>query len=393
MPAMSILETVVGPPAAALLVLAALTAIAQFHRFRRARQPVHTLVAGSASLLQALREELAFHRISRYTLVGRLSVDPNEREAASDMRLGTLAELRSVLLEYDVKLILMTSEISRMAVFDALARDCDDLDLRLCDLSEFYEDTFRYTPIAEINSAWFQSILHPHYRPAGRKVKRLFDIAFALFVGTALLPVLALLAWLIGRDGGPALFRQLRIGEGGQPFTLYKLRTMRVGPEGEAAWSSAEDPRVTPIGRHLRRWHVDELPQLWNILCGDMSVVGPRPEQPEFVAALEREFPFYHRRHALRPGLAGWAQARCGYAGSEDGTAWKLSHDLYYLKHRSLFFDLRILLQSTWQAFAGKQFTELRLPPVVVSRVLERATLAQLDERTELELSVSGEWT
>jgi exopolysaccharide biosynthesis polyprenyl glycosylphosphotransferase len=381
---------VVGPPAVAvvLLLITALGAGVLLRRSRLARPPIRSLLVGSTSLLQALREELDFHRIS-HTLVGRVAVSPDERDAASDTRLGTLTELRSVLLAHDVKLILMTSEVSRMAVFDAIARECHDLDVRLCDLSEFYERTFRYTPIAEINSAWFYSILHPQHRPAWRWAKRVFDVAFALLVGMTLLPVLVVLAWMIRCDGGPALFRQVRTGEGGQPFTLYKLRTMRAHQEGEAAWSSAQDPRVTPIGRHLRRWHVDELPQLWNILRGEMSVVGPRPEQPEFVAALEREFPFYHRRHALRPGIAGWAQARCGYAGSEAGAAWKLSHDLYYLKHRSLFFDLRILLQSMWQAAVGKQFAELRLPPLVVSRMLE----APLDERTELELGISAEWT
>jgi lipopolysaccharide/colanic/teichoic acid biosynthesis glycosyltransferase len=386
---LSLLETVVSLPLAGLAILAALRA---FRCSRLARQPVRTLLAGSASSLQALREELAFRRIGRYTLVGFLSVSPPEPEAANDTSLATLSELRSVVLQHDVKLILMASEIPRIAVFDAMARDCTDLDVRLCDLSQFYEDTFRYTPIAEINSAWFYSILRPRYRPPSQRLKRVFDIAFALVVGTALLPGLAVLSWLIRRDGGPALFRQVRIGEGGRPFTLYKLRTMGVGPGGEAAWSSAGDSRVTTIGQHLRRWHLDELPQLWNILRGNMSVVGPRPEQPEFVSVLEREFPFYNRRHALRPGLAGWAQARCGYAGSKAGAAWKLSHDLYYLKHRSLFFDLRILLQSIWQAVSGKQFVELPLTPVVGGLTLERPSRAPLDERTELDsaLVVSG---
>jgi lipopolysaccharide/colanic/teichoic acid biosynthesis glycosyltransferase len=321
-------------------------------------------------------------------LVGYVSADARARDATNDESLGTLVELRTLVLRHDVDLILMTSEISRMAVFDAMARDCTDLDVRLCDLSEFYEDTFGYTPIAEINSAWFQALLHPRYRAANLTLKRIFDLAFVLVVGAVLLPVLGVLAWLIRRDGGPALFRQVRIGEGGRPFTLYKLRTMVPLAGQEASWSTAGDPRVTPLGRHLRRWHVDELPQLWNILRGEMSVVGPRPEQPVFVARLEREFPFYHRRHVLRPGLAGWAQARCGYAGSDCGSAWKLSHDLYYLKRRSLLFDLSILLQTLWQVVAGNQFAEPRLTPVVVSVIGAGASQAQVEEGTELELGV-----
>ena len=119
---------------------------------------------------------------------------------------------------------------------------------------------------------------------------------------------------------------------------------MRAGDE--AAWAQDDDPRATPIGRIMRRTHCDELPQLWNILRGEMSFVGPRPEQVAFVARLEPALPFYQRRHLIRPGLTGWAQVRCGYAGTDVGAAWKLCHDLYYLKRRSLFFDLLIMIET-----------------------------------------------
>jgi exopolysaccharide biosynthesis polyprenyl glycosylphosphotransferase len=372
-----------------LAILAALGGAAQLRWSNVARRPpTRTLVIGSRTSLKTLSEELVFYGIKRYALVGCLSLSPCERQAHV-MTLEKPAELRSVVLRHKVDLVLMASEVSRMAVFDAMADACDDLDVRLCDLSEFYEDTFGYTPIAEINTAWFQAILHPGYRPASLRLKRAFDVAFALVMSVALLPALAALAWIIRRDGGPALFRQVRIGKGGRPFMLYKLRTMSIHPAEEASWSTAEDPRVTSIGRHLRRLHLDELPQLWNILRGDMSVVGPRPEQPTIVSRLDREFRFYHRRHVLRPGLAGWAQARCGYAGSDGGAAWKLSHDLYYLKRRSLRFDLRILVESIWQALSGNQFREPRLTAVVVRRIGESASPAPVaDETTSLELGL-----
>jgi exopolysaccharide biosynthesis polyprenyl glycosylphosphotransferase len=361
----------------------------QLRRSRVARRrPVRTLLIGSRASLATLMEELLFYGVRRYALVGCLSLHPSEQQA----HVGTSAELRSVVLRHKVDLVLMASEVSRMAVLDAMAEACDDLDVRLCDLSEFYEDTFGYTPIAEINSAWFQTILHPSYRPASLRLKRVFDLAFALVMSVALLPALAILAWIIRRDGGPVLFRQARIGKSGRPFTLYKLRTMSIQPAEEASWSTAEDPRVTRIGRHLRRLHIDELPQLWNILRGDMSVVGPRPEQPAIVSRLQHEFRFYGRRHALRPGLAGWAQARCGYAGSDDGVAWKLSHDLYYLKRRSLRFDLRILVESLLEGLAGNQFHEPRPTSVVVRGVGEPATPAPVtDEGASLELGL-GTW-
>ena len=122
-----------------------------------------------------------------------------------------------------------------------------------------------------------------------------------------------------------------------------------------AQWASPDDPRVTRVGRVLRRTHLDEVPQIFNVLRGEMSLIGPRPEQPEFVERLEEFIPFYERRHLLKPGLTGWAQVRCGYAGSDKGSAWKLSHDLYYLKHRSLSFDIAILGETVRTLFADSQ--------------------------------------
>jgi lipopolysaccharide/colanic/teichoic acid biosynthesis glycosyltransferase len=151
------------------------------------------------------------------------------------------------------------------------------------------------------------------------------------------------------------------VGEGGQEFTLRKLRTMRVDAEAEGTpqWSGDDDPRQTKIGRILRQTHIDEMPQLWNVVKGQMSVVGPRPERREFVQKLESELPFYDRRLMVKPGLTGWAQVSCGYAGSKAGTAWKLSFDLYYLKHRSPIFDLLIGVETI-----AVPLRDLRRPPV-----------------------------
>lgn len=364
--ALVLLFHLLGPwVVAAAAVAVTAVELLRWHQSNLGREPVQTLLVGSPTELQTLREELAFYRITRYALVGSLARSGDTRDESA---LGRLADLRSVVDRHDVKLVLMSSRASRMAIFDAMARDCPDLDLHVCDLSDFYEDTFRYTPIGEINSAWFFCILHPGFRVPSLRLKRMFDITFALVVGAVFLPILAVLALIIRRDGGRAFFSQVRIGERGRQFRMYKLRTMSVRPPEEVAWSSDGDLRVTAVGRCLRRFHLDELPQLWNILRGEMSVVGPRPEQPMIVSRLECEFRFYHRRHMVRPGLAGWAQARCGYAGSDDGVAWKLSHDLYYLKRCSLSFDLYVLLASIWQALGGKQFQEPRRTPVVVRR-------------------------
>jgi len=134
---------------------------------------------------------------------------------------------------------------------------------------------------------------------------------------------------------------------------MLKLRTMRVDAEadGRPQWSVGNDDRVTRVGRILRRTHIDELPQLWNVLRGQMTLVGPRPERPELVAEIEARFPHYTRRHLVKPGIAGWAQLRCGYAGSDRGTALKLCHDLYYVKHRSLLGDALILFETGLETF------------------------------------------
>jgi lipopolysaccharide/colanic/teichoic acid biosynthesis glycosyltransferase len=166
------------------------------------------------------------------------------------------------------------------------------------------------------------------------------------------LPVIAVAALATKlTDGGPVLYRQRRVGERGKEFEIVKLRTMVENAEASGPqWSERDDDRVSPLGRFLRRTHLDELPQLWNVLRGDMTLVGPRPERPEICGELESRFPHYTRRHLVKPGITGWAQLRCGYAGSDVGTAWKLCHDLFYIKRRSILADWLIILETAFQA-------------------------------------------
>ncbi len=162
------------------------------------------------------------------------------------------------------------------------------------------------------------------------------------------LPVLAALIpliWLANRVGnrGPLLYRQPRVGKGGREFEILKFRTMTPGDAGlSSAWTTEDDPRITPVGAWLRRSHLDELPQVINILRGDLSVVGPRPEQPRYVEELETKIPFYGLRHLVRPGLTGWAQVKYPYGASEGDALEKLQYEFYYLRHQSLALDVRI---------------------------------------------------
>ena len=335
---------------------------------RRRIRATRIVVLGPSHSAAALEAGLASYG-NRFQLVGRIATEAPALEDAQ--WLGPVSDLRRLVQHHDIDLLLLSGGVSRMRVFDELERSCQGLPVRMCELAAFYEDHFGHIPIAEINSAWFQCVLHPRYDPGPALSKRVFDVIVSALLATALGPLVLLLALLIRRDGGPALYRQTRIGEQGRPFSMLKLRTMRDGPHGDSSWSTVDDDRVTPIGRLLRRSHLDELPQLLNVLRGEMSLVGPRPEQPHYVERLERSVQFYSRRHQLRPGLTGWAQLHCGYGGSERGTAWKLSHDLYYLRHRSLSLDAKILVRTFALLFTPHQFGELQPHPLVFGMLVD----------------------
>ena len=221
--------------------------------------------------------------------------------------------------------------------------------VRVRDLLSYYESAFKKVPLTELTRAWFLFERSDHNRRAFTDaVRRLTMILLAAALLLVSLPVLLLLMLAIRiTSPGPSIFRQTRVGKDGVHFTLVKLRTMTVPRGGDAAsggtWATDEDHRITTLGRVLRRYRLDELPQLWNVIRGELALIGPRPEQVPIVERLEREIPFYASRHAVRPGLTGWAQVNLGYSGSLEGTRAKLQRDLYYVKHRGLRLDLLIL--------------------------------------------------
>lgn len=180
-------------------------------------------------------------------------------------------------------------------------------------------------------------------------IKRALDIAVSVLALLVASPIMLATAGLIRLTSpGPIIYHQRRVGKDGRIFTIHKFRSMRADAEAStgAVWSSHNDPRVTRFGRFLRRTRLDELPQLWNIMRGEMSVVGPRPERPEFVARLTAEIPFYGQRHVVRPGLTGWAQIRHRYGSTDEDALQKLQYDLYYIKHLSIGFDLFIVIET-----------------------------------------------
>jgi len=184
---------------------------------------------------------------------------------------------------------------------------------------------------------------------SARTLRRALEVAASLALGLLTLPVMLLAALAVRLSTpGPVLYRQKRVGKHGEPFVMLKFRSMRADAESDQdpRWTDRGDERVTRVGRVLRELHIDELPQLYNVLRGEMSLVGPRPERPEFVMGLLSSVPCYALRHRVKPGITGWAQICYPYAATVDSAGDKLEYDLYYIKNRSLFLDLTILFQT-----------------------------------------------
>jgi lipopolysaccharide/colanic/teichoic acid biosynthesis glycosyltransferase len=224
--------------------------------------------------------------------------------------------------------------------------------VRVRTLSLFYDEWLGKLPVSELERVALMFDIGEIHRARYGRVKRLLDVVVAA-AGLVVLLVLLVPVWLINlvANRGPLLYRQERTGKGGRPFAILKLRTMR--PGGGQEWTEANDPRITPFGRFLRRTHLDELPQVVNILRGDLALVGPRPEQPRYVAELTDKVPFYELRHLVRPGLTGWAQVKYDYGASDLDALEKLQYEFFYLRHQSLTMDLRILGRTVRAVLRG----------------------------------------
>ena len=213
---------------------------------------------------------------------------------------------------------------------------------------DFYEKISGKVPLSQIDEIWFLNNLKERERVIYEKIKRLSDILIGLIVGAITILIFPFIALAIKLDSpGPIFYKQVRAGRNGKNFSLIKFRSMEKEAEKNGAvWAEKNDPRITGIGKILRKSLIDELPQFIDILKGEISSIGPRPERPEFIAQLEEEIPFYQNRHIVKPGLTGWAQVNFKYGNSKEDALEKLQYDLYYIKNRSLFLDLKIILKT-----------------------------------------------
>jgi sugar transferase (PEP-CTERM system associated) len=235
--------------------------------------------------------------------------------------------------------------------------ECRSSGIRVWDLPSFWERHQGQVRLDSVCPGWLIFGDGFHKNGVREFNQRIFDLVCALILLLLASPLMVLTAIAIVRDSpGPVFYRQPRVGLGGRVFEVVKFRSMRSDAEtdGTPRWAAANDDRVTRVGRIIRRFRIDELPQLWNVIRGEMRLIGPRPERPYFVARLVREVPFYDLRHSVKPGITGWAQVRYHYGDSMDDARRKLQYDLYYLKHASLKFDLAILCATVRVVLTGR---------------------------------------
>lgn len=334
---------------AVLFVIAGRTFVrtAVERRHRAGKDLDRVLIAGNGDLARAVVERMKTHRDQLgFRIVGYLRNGDDTR--LDDLEcLGAIDDAERVVGEHAIDHVFVAlphaSSEAMMALLDRLVRNCVSIHV-VPDLLQFMVLRSR---VADLDGLPTINLSETPLEGWSRFVKRAFDLlvaAGALIVLSPVMAAVALAIWL--EDRGPTFYRQVRMGLDGKPFDILKFRSMRVGAEKEtgAVWAEKDDSRRTKIGRFIREWSLDELPQLWNVLMGDMSVVGPRPERPQFVEQFRAEFPHYMLRHKVRAGMTGWAQVH-GWRGNTS-VRIRIEHDLYYIENWSLALDVKILFMT-----------------------------------------------
>ena len=283
-----------------------------------------------------------------FKVVGYLAASGERQVVLGARRIEESVRLFEYLALNRVEEIVVAMDDRRRGFPERFLRDCRMRGIRVRDIVNFLEDESGHVNVDLARPSWL--IFSEGFRSDVLRVsgKRAFDIAASLALLVFLLPialVAAVAIWI--EDRGPVLYRQNRVGQHGRTFRMLKFRSMRADAESRGpVWAAKNDPRVTRVGAFIRRARIDEIPQVVNVLAGHMSLVGPRPERPEFVDRLARTIPFYAERHFVKPGITGWAQLRFPYGSSDADAREKLGFDLYYVKNHDLVFDLWVLLRT-----------------------------------------------
>lgn len=304
------------------------------------------IVVGPAELARELSAELAANPEKPAGVVAHLT-----EHSASKIQGERRPVLDAVEKERATVLVLSGPAQTDERIIDQAAV-LHEAGVRVRTQSLFYEEWLGKIPVADLGRVSLFFDIGQVHREQYSRLKRLVDVA-AGSIGLLVL-VLAIPMVLVGNlfaNRGPLFYAQERVGRGGTVFRIVKFRSMRDDASASTDWTTEDDPRITTFGHVLRVSHVDELPQVWNIVRGDLSLVGPRPEQPRYVAELVEKLPFYDMRHIVRPGLTGWAQVKYGYAGDQRDALEKLQYDFHYLRRQSLTFDLRIVARTSRSVF------------------------------------------
>ncbi len=306
------------------------------------------MVLGAGRRAQRLRK-LADRPESGFAIVSYIAMTDGERVVEEAIARAAIHDLGRFVENLGVSEVVLALEERRNALPLKDLLRVKTMGVHVNDFSSFIERETGRVDLDSLNPSW---LIFSDGFSSGRMVssaaKRLFDIAASGLLLLLTLPVIVLFALLVKLDSkGPAFFRQTRVGLYGQTFNLIKLRSMTADAEKDGAkWAERNDPRVTRVGKFIRKVRIDELPQVWTVLKGEMSFVGPRPEVPRFVAELEEDLPYYAERHMVKPGITGWAQINYPYGASTEDARHKLEYDLYYAKNYTPFLDLLILLQT-----------------------------------------------
>jgi len=342
------------PVAIVALVSWACVAVWDTYVHRLATPRTRVLLCGSVDAMCTLLDDLERAEVTPgFKIVGVAGDALPPRLRGGSWATGSLTDIDRIVAEKHPELVVVAGHESKGAVFARLL-EIAGAGFSVVGIAEFYEIAFARLPVRQLTPAWFMSTLHFYSRPYNRMLKRSFDIVMAVFAFVVAIPFLPLIVILVKRTPGPLLYRQERLGQYGRPFTMIKFRSMVAEAEtGSAVWAQKRDPRVIRGGGIMRRTRMDEIPQLWNVLKGEMSFVGPRPERPEFVRRLEGEVPYWSARNLLKPGITGWAQIQAGYTADERGAETKLAYDLWYLRHRSLVLDAVICLKTVTTLATG----------------------------------------
>jgi sugar transferase (PEP-CTERM system associated) len=328
-----------------------------FYRIADSRRlEERVLIVGTGSAARTVARQILVQRDFGYRLVGFVDDEPAAGSATRTALLGATADIPAIVSRYHVNRIIvgLPDRRGRLPIQELMHAKLSGV--RVEDATATYERITGKILVDNLHPSWLIFSDGFHVSSTTRAFKRLIDLGLAALGGVLAVPPAALTAAAIWLESGrPVLYRQERVGENGRTFTLYKFRSMRTDAEaGTPIWARDDDDRVTAVGRIIRKTRLDEMPQLWNVLRGDMSFVGPRPERPFFVEQLSAQIPFYQQRHAVKPGVTGWAQVKYRYGASVEDAMEKLRYDLYYIKNLSLGFDFTIMFDTVKVILFGK---------------------------------------